>query len=56
VTRTAPYFHDGSATTLDEAIHTMARYQLGRRISKKEAALIIRFLETLAGELYEVES
>jgi cytochrome c peroxidase len=55
VTHTAPYFHDGSATTLEEAVSTMARYQLGRRIDTKDTALIITFLKTLAGELYQVE-
>jgi cytochrome c peroxidase len=55
VTRTAPYFHDGGAATLEEAVRTMARYQLGRRISKEDSALIIRFLESLVGELYLVE-
>ena len=55
VTRTAPYFHDGSAATLEEAVKTMARYQLGRRISKDDTALIIKFLETLVGTLYQVE-
>lgn len=52
---TAPYFHDGSATTLEEAVRTMARYQLGRRITAKDTQLIIRFLKTLPGELYEVK-
>jgi cytochrome c peroxidase len=52
--RTAPYFHDGSASTLEQAVRTMARYQLGRRISQRDTELIIRFLETLPGELYEV--
>lgn len=30
VTKTAPYFHDGSVETLDEAIRLMAKHQLGR--------------------------
>ena len=51
VVHTAPYFHDGSATTLEEAVRTMARYQLGRRINAEDTQLIIRFLETLPGEL-----
>ncbi len=55
VTQTAPYFHDGSAMTLEEAVRTMARYQLGRHMSLKDTALIITFLETLDGELYQVE-
>jgi len=30
ITKTAPYFHDGSVETLDEAIKLMAKHQLGR--------------------------
>ncbi|SER65721.1 cytochrome c peroxidase [Nitrosomonas sp. Nm51] len=30
ITKTAPYFHDGSVETLDEAIELMAKHQLGR--------------------------
>ncbi|SEN27436.1 cytochrome-c peroxidase [Nitrosomonas marina] len=30
ITQTAPYFHDGSVETLDEAIELMAKHQLGR--------------------------
>jgi cytochrome c peroxidase len=30
ITKTAPYFHDGSVETLDEAIQLMAKHQLGR--------------------------
>ncbi len=29
ITKTAPYFHDGSVETLDEAIRLMAKHQLG---------------------------
>jgi cytochrome c peroxidase len=47
---TPPYFHDGSAATLEEAIAVMARYQLGREIDARDAALIVRFLRTLPGE------
>jgi len=51
VTMTAPYFHDGSAKTLPEAIHVMVKYQLGREISEQDINLIIAFLKSLAGEL-----
>jgi len=47
---TAPYLHDGSVATLEEAIHVMAEYQLGRDIKPPDVALIIRFLGTLPGE------
>jgi cytochrome c peroxidase len=30
ITKTAPYFHDGSVETLDEAIQLMAKHQLGQ--------------------------
>jgi cytochrome c peroxidase len=47
---TPPYFHDGSARNLTEAIATMAKYQLGRSISEEETQLIIAFLATLVGD------
>jgi cytochrome c peroxidase len=49
VSLTAPYFHDGSAATLDEAVRTMAKYQLGQPIADEEVALIVEFLHTLTG-------
>ena len=33
VAATAPYFHDGRAPTLEDAVKTMARVQLGRTIT-----------------------
>ena len=56
VTLTAPYFHDGSAETLPEAIRVMAKYQLGRRMSDDDVKLIIVFLQSLVGELYQGDS
>ena len=50
VTRTAPYFHDGTAATLDAAVDVMFRYQLGRVASKEDKAAIIQFLGTLTDE------
>jgi cytochrome c peroxidase len=47
---TAPYFHDGSAVTLQEAVTIMAKYQLGRRLSSAELQKITSFLKTLSGE------
>ena len=51
VALTAPYFHDGSAKTLGEAVDVMFRYQLGRIASTEDKESIIRFLHTLTGEL-----
>ncbi|RCJ42053.1 cytochrome B6 [Nostoc minutum NIES-26] len=50
VVLTSPYFHDGSAETLEEAIKVMAKYQLGRQLPQTDINLIIKFLRTLTGE------
>lgn len=47
---TAPYFHDGSAKTLEEAVTTMATYQLGRDLSEEDIGQIVSFLKSLTGE------
>jgi cytochrome c peroxidase len=51
VAKTAPYFHDGSVATLDEAIRLMARHQLGKQLTDAEIAPIRAFLESLTGNL-----
>lgn len=48
---TSPYFHDGSVTTLDQAIKIMAKYQLGRGIPQEDVDVIIQFLNSLTGDL-----
>jgi cytochrome c peroxidase len=50
VALTAPYFHDGSAETLEQAIGVMARYQLGRTLPPEHVTKIAAFLGTLTGE------
>jgi cytochrome c peroxidase len=47
---TAPYLHDGSAETLEEAIDIMGKTQLGRTLTIEEVLLIKAFLNTLTGE------
>ena len=47
---TAPYFHDGSAETLEQAVEIMAKYQLGRPLSGEDVARIVAFLKTLTGQ------
>jgi cytochrome c peroxidase len=49
VALTAPYFHDGSASTLPEAVEIMARSQLGRSLAEKDIDQIVKFLGTLTG-------
>ncbi len=50
VALTAPYFHDGNAKTLEEAISIMAKYQLGRPMPQTDVDAIAAFLRTLTGE------
>lgn len=47
---TYPYFHDGSAQTLEEAIEVMAWHQLGMKLTKDETTAMVAFLKTLTGE------
>ncbi|MDQ6957191.1 MAG: cytochrome c peroxidase, partial [Mariprofundaceae bacterium] len=51
IAMTAPYFHDGSAKTLQEAVKTMAKVQLDVVLSNHDVNDIVAFLGTLTGEL-----
>ncbi len=51
VAKTAPYFHDASADTLEAAVKKMAAYQLGIQLSDAQAGSITAFLGTLTGDL-----
>ncbi|MGZ3698651.1 MAG: cytochrome-c peroxidase [Bdellovibrionota bacterium] len=46
---TAPYFHNGSVATLDEAVRVMAKTQLGRDLSAADASDLVEFLKSLSG-------
>ena len=47
---TYPYFHDGEAETLTEAVDVMGRLQLGKKFTAEENAQIVAFLKTLTGD------
>jgi cytochrome c peroxidase len=47
---TAPYFHDGRAATLDDAVQVMGRHQLGRDLGHDDIRVIAAFLRSLTGE------
>jgi cytochrome c peroxidase len=49
VATTAPYFHDGSAATLEDAVRRMAAAQLDRSLTDHQIASIVNFLQTLTG-------
>ncbi|OHC70937.1 MAG: cytochrome C biogenesis protein CcsA [Rhodocyclales bacterium GWA2_65_20] len=50
VEMTYPYFHDGAANTLKEAVDTMGRLQLGKKFTDAENAKVVAFLKTLTGD------
>lgn len=51
IEKTAPYFHDGSVKTLEEAVSLMAEYQNGKRLTSAEVASIVVWLKSLTGDL-----
>ena len=51
IQKTAPYFHDGSAKTLDQAVRMMGKHQLGLELSDAEVTAIVAWLGALTGEL-----
>lgn len=54
VAMTAPYFHDGSAKTLSDAVRIMAKVQLDIQLSNQDVGDIVAFLETLTGEMPDI--
>ncbi|MDR0479137.1 MAG: cytochrome-c peroxidase [Burkholderiaceae bacterium] len=48
---TYPYFHDGAAKTLPDAVQIMGQIQLGRNFTDDENVKIVAFLKTLTGNL-----
>jgi cytochrome c peroxidase len=46
---TPPYFHDGSATTLTDAVRRMSRAQLNSTLTDTQVKEIVAFLGTLTG-------
>lgn len=50
IAKTAPYFHDASAKTLEEAIKKMSYYNLGVELDEKTIKDLVAFLKTLNGE------
>ncbi|WP_457678606.1 cytochrome-c peroxidase [Thermovibrio sp.] len=48
---TAPYFHDGSVNSLEEAVKIMAEKELGKRLTDSQAKKIADFLRSMTGEV-----
>ncbi|MDT8438616.1 MAG: cytochrome c peroxidase [Wenzhouxiangellaceae bacterium] len=54
IEHTAPYFHNGSVTSLDEAVRVMASTQLNRELDAAAVADIVAFLQALSGPFPEI--
>jgi cytochrome c peroxidase len=50
VATTAPYFHDGSAHTLDDAVRKMGLAQLNSTLTDQQVNAIVAYLRTLTGK------
>jgi len=51
VAMTPPYFHDGSVSSLPQAVRVMGKVQLGKALSEQEVNDLLAFLNALTGEL-----
>jgi cytochrome c peroxidase len=51
IAKTAPYFHDGSASHLEIAIQMMGRHQLGIELADDEAKAIAEWMRSMTGEI-----
>ena len=54
VALTAPYFHNGSAKTLREAVTIMGKTQFGTDLTDEEVDQITAFLRSLTGQLPDI--
>ena len=52
VALTAPYFHDGSVSTLEEAVRQMGLLNAGRKLSNADVEDIVSFLGSLSSEAF----
>ena len=50
VATTPPYFHDGSAPTLDDAVRKMALAQLNATLTDQEVKTLVAYLRSLTGQ------
>jgi cytochrome c peroxidase len=53
IEKTAPYFHDGSIESLEDAIRIMALTQLGKELSNGEIQNMVAFFRSLTGDIPE---
>jgi len=53
IAHTAPYFHNGSVNSLEEAVRVMGQTQLNLELNKDQVGQIVAFLQALSGSIPE---
>ena len=53
VTKTSPYFHNGSVQKLRKAVFIMAKHQLGMNLTEEQIDEIVAFLKALEGDIVD---
>jgi len=53
IEKTGPYYHDGTVTSIEQAVRDMAEYELGKTLTPGEISQIVEFLKVLTGRIDE---
>jgi cytochrome c peroxidase len=56
VTKTSPYFHNGSVDKIRKAVEIMGRHQVGINLTNVQIDNIVAFLKTLEGNIVDYEN
>lgn len=51
ITKTSPYFHDGSVEKIEDAVKIMGQTQLDKKLTETEVKEIVTFLDALTGQV-----
>ena len=53
ITKTSPYFHNGSVDKITDAVEIMGKHQVGLNLSNQQIDEIVEFLKTLEGNIVD---
>jgi len=56
VTKTSPYFHNGSVDKIRKAVEIMGKHQIGINLTNVQIDDIVAFLKTLEGDIVDYEN
>ena len=55
ITKTAPYFHNGSVKKIKDVVRIMGKHQLGMNLTNQQIEEIVAFLESLEGKIVQYD-